>query len=197
MDTDQIFFLFIALAGVTFLGLSFVLGELGDAFDSVGDFIGDNVDLPGGDHDFGGGHGEADGPSPLSLRNLMAFLTAFGASGLITSAYGWDTLQSSVFAIIPGTAMAFVAYRFMKMLYGQEASSVLEVSSLVGHTGIIEVGVPASGLGRVLMNTAGGGRNSFIARSEDGSPIASGESVVVKSTLGSDLVVSRTAGAKE
>jgi membrane protein implicated in regulation of membrane protease activity len=196
MDTDQIFFLFIALAGVTFLGLSFVLGELGDAFDSVGDFIGDNVDLPGGDHDFGGGHGEADGPSPLSLRNLMAFLTAFGASGLITSAYGWDTLQSSLFAIIPGFAMAFIAYRFMKMLYGQEASSVLEVASLVGRTGIVEVGVPQSGLGRVLMNTAGG-RSSFIARSEDGSPIASGESVVVKSTLGGDLVVAKAIAAKE
>jgi membrane protein implicated in regulation of membrane protease activity len=197
MDTDQLFFLFIALAGVSFLALSFILGEIGEAFDSVGDVIGDHVDLPIGDHDFGGGHGEADGPSPLSLRNLMAFLTAFGASGLITSSYGWDTLESSLFAIIPGLAMAFVAYRFMKALYGQEASSVLEVASLVGRAGVVEVGVPQSGLGRVLMNTAGGGRSSFIARSEDGSPIASGESVIVKSTLGGDLVVSRVAVAKE
>ena len=195
MDTDQIFFLFIALFGVGFLLLSFIMGEIGEAFDSVGDFIGDNVDLPGG-ADVGGGHGDADGPSPLSLRNLMAFLTAFGASGLITSAYGWDTLQSSLFAVVPGIAMAFVAYRFMKTLYGQEASSVLQVSSLVGRTGVVEVGVPQSGLGRVLMSTVGG-RSSFIARSEDGSPIASGESVVVKSTLGTDLVVSRTTATKE
>ncbi len=196
MDTDQIFFLFIALIGAGFLLLSFVMGEIGEAFDSVGDFIGDNVELPGGDTDLGGGHGDADGPSPLSLRNLMAFLTAFGASGLITSAYGWDTLQSSLFAFVPGIAMAFVAYRFMRTLYGQEASSVLEVSSLVGRTGVVEVGVPQSGLGRVLMNTVGG-RSSFIARSEDGSPIASGESVVVKSTLGTDLVVAKTAMVKE
>jgi hypothetical protein len=48
------------------------------------------------------------------------------------------------------------------------------------------------------MNTAGGGRGSFLARSEDGTPISSGESVVVKSTLGSDLVVSRVqTAAKE
>src|SRR5690606_39215028 len=106
------------------------------------------------------GDGGAEGPSPLSLRNLMAFLTAFGASGLITSAYGWDTLSSSLFAIVPGFVMGFVAYRFMRALYGQESSSVVEVARLVGTTGVVEVGLPQGGVGRVLLSTAGGGRNS-------------------------------------
>ncbi len=189
MATEQIFFLIIALFGAGFLFLSFILGELGDAFDSVGDLL-DGAD--GGDVDFDGGDGGgADGPSPLSLRNLMAFLTAFGASGMITSAYGWGTLTSSLFAVIPGTALAFVAYRFMRALYGQESSSVLEINSLVGRNGVVEVSLPASGVGRVLLNTAGGGRGSFLARSEDGDPIPTGASIVVRSTLGSDLVVSR------
>jgi membrane protein implicated in regulation of membrane protease activity len=195
MGTEQIFFLFIALFGAGFLFLSFILGELGDAFDSVGDIFGGGE---GGDVDVGGDSG-AEGPSPLSLRNLMAFLTAFGASGMITSAYGWDTLASSLFAVIPGTGLAFVAYRFMRALYGQESSSVVEVARLVGSTGVVEVGLPQGGVGRVMLSTGGGGRSSFLARSEDGAPISTGESVVVKSTLGSDLVVSRAtrATAKE
>jgi membrane protein implicated in regulation of membrane protease activity len=187
MGTDQVFFLFIALAGAGFLALSFVLGELGDAFDSVGDMLGGD----GSDMDMGGDGGGAEGPSPLSLRNLMAFLTAFGASGLITTAYGWDTLTSSLFAIIPGLILAFVAYRFMRALYGQESSSVVQIASLVGSTGVVEVGLPQGGVGRVLLGTAGGGRSSFLARSEDGAPISTGEAVVVRSTLGSDLVVSK------
>ena len=196
MDTDQLFFLFIALFGAGFLFLSFILGELGDAFDSVGDvFGGADGGVDGADFDTGGadaGHG-AEGPSPLSLRNLMAFLTAFGASGLITSSYGWGTLESSAFAAVPGLALAFVAYKFMRALYSQESSSVVEVASLVGSTGVVEVGLPQGGVGRVMLGTMGGGRSSFLARSEDGSPISTGESVIVKSTLGSDLVVSRAA----
>jgi membrane protein implicated in regulation of membrane protease activity len=193
MDTDQLFFLFIALFGAGFLFLSFILGELGDAFDSVGDFFGGIDGVDGADFDTGGVEHGADGPSPLSLRNLMAFLTAFGASGLITSGYGWGTLESSLFAIVPGLVLAYVAYKFMRALYGQESSSVVEVRSLVGSTGVVEVGLPPGGVGRVMLSTTGGGRSSFLARSEDGTPISTGESVVVKSTLGSDLVVSRAA----
>ena len=192
MGTDQLFFLIVALFGAGFLLLSFLLGELGDAFDSVGDIFGG---ADGGDADIGGDGGGAEGPSPLSLRNLMAFLTAFGASGLITSAYGWSTLESSLFAIVPGLILAYIAYKFMRALYGQESSSVVEVASLVGSTGIVEVGLPQGGIGRVMLSTAGGGRNSFLARSEDGTPISTGEPVIVKSTLGSDLVVSRAARA--
>jgi membrane protein implicated in regulation of membrane protease activity len=124
----------------------------------------------------------------------MAFLTAYGASGLITSAYGWGTLASSLFAIIPGLALAFVAYKVMSALYGQQSSSVVEVAGLVGRTGLVEVSLPQGGLGRVSLNTASG-RSSFLARSEDGAPITSGDSVVIKSTVGGDLIVARVPAA--
>ena len=126
----------------------------------------------------------------------MAFLTAFGASGLITSAYGWYTLQSSLFALFPASRWASSPTASCRTLYGQEASSVLEVSSLVGRTGVIEVGVPQSGRGRVLMSTVGGPQQLYRPL-RDGHPSPSGESVVVKSTLGTDLVVARTALVKE
>ena len=193
MATEQFFFLLIALFGAGFLFISFILGEIGDFFDSVGDIVGDHIDLDIG----GGGEGEGllgggghEGPSPLSLRNLMAFLTAFGASGLITSSYGWGTLASSLFAVVPGLILAFIAYKFMSALYGQQSSSVVEVAALVGRVGIVEVALPQGGLGRIAINTASG-RSSFIARSEDGVPIGTGDSVVIKATVGGDLIVAR------
>jgi membrane protein implicated in regulation of membrane protease activity len=192
MSLDQAVFLGIALFGALFLLISFVIGEVGSFFDGVGDTIGDHLDIGGdaGSADVGSAEGSDDGPSPLSLRNMMAFLTAYGASGLITSAYGWSTLASSLFAVVPGVALAFVAYRFMKLLYGQQSSSLLEMSSLVGHQGIVDLAIPAAGLGRVTVNT-NTGQSTFIARGDGGSAIATGERVVVEGTLGSDLIVKR------
>jgi len=189
MATEQIFFLLIALFGAGFLFISFVLGEVGDFFDSVGDMVGDHVDFGGdGGGDVGGDGSE--GPSPLSLRNLMAFLTAYGASGLITSSYGWGTLSSSLFAMVPGFILGFIAYKFMAALSGQQSSSVVEVAGLVGRVGLVEVSLPQGGLGRISINTASG-RSSFLARAEDGVPIGAGDSVVIKATIGGDLIVAK------
>jgi membrane protein implicated in regulation of membrane protease activity len=193
MGFDQVFFLAIALLGAMFLLISFVMGEVGGFFDDVGDMVGDQLDFGGdggGDVGHGGAEGGSEGPSPLSLRNLMAFLTAYGASGLITSSYGWSTLASSLFAILPGMALAFVAFKVMSALYGQQSSSVVEVAALVGRTALVELSLPSGGLGRVAINTASG-RSSFLARAEDGVEIAAGDSVVIKSTVGGDLIVAR------
>lgn len=202
MNLDQAIFLAVALFGALFLFISFVLGAVGDFMDDIGGAIGDQLDF-GGDMEAGDAGDAAsdgtgdEGPSPLSLRNLMAFLTAYGASGLITSAYGWSTLASSLFGLLPGLALAFIAFKFMQALYGQQSSSVLEVASLVGRTGVIDLAIPQSGLGRVTVNTASG-QSTFIARSEGGAPIPTGERVVIKGSLGSDLIVSQALdGAKE
>lgn len=198
MDLDQAFFLAIALVGALFLLVSFIIGEVGEFFDDVGDFLGEQ--LPDIGADGGAGIGEhtletgEEGPSPLSLRSLMAFMTAYGASGLITSSYGWSTLASSLFGIIPGFAMAFAAYQVMRMLYAQQASSVLEIGELNGRMGVVDVAIPAAGVGKVTVSTHNGS-SSFIARSEGGIAIATGEKVVVTGSLGSELVVSRVEGS--
>jgi hypothetical protein len=78
----------------------------------------------------------------------------------------------------------------MSMLYGQQSSSVVEMDSLVGRTGIIDLAIPSAGLGRVTVNT-GLGQNTFLARSEGGTAIATGERVIVRGSLGSDLIVAK------
>ncbi|HET9476019.1 MAG TPA: hypothetical protein VFP63_00880 [Dehalococcoidia bacterium] len=196
MDLDQAFFLAIALVGALFLLVSFIIGEVGEFFDDVGDFLGEQLPDIGADDGGGAGLGEQTletgeaGPSPLSLRSLMAFMTAYGASGMITSSYGWSTLASSLFGIIPGVVMAFAAYQVMRMLYAQQASSVVEIGELNGRMGMVDVAIPPAGVGKVTVSTHNGS-SSFIARSEGGIAIAAGEKVVVTGSLGSELVVSR------
>lgn len=195
MGIDQAFFLGIALVGALFLFVSFIIGEVGDFFDDVGDVVGDQLAEIGiGEADTaaeGVGAGDTEGPSPFSLRNLMAFLTAYGASGLITSSYGWSTLASSLFALVPGTVIAFVAYQLMGALYRQQASSVVEVSNLLGSSGIVDVAIPPGGVGRVSVYTHTG-TSSFLARSRDGLAIAMGERIQVAGNLGSELIVAKS-----
>lgn len=203
MSLDQAIFLGIALVGALFLFISFVLGEIGDFFDDVGDYIGDHVpDFGGADADVGGdvdvgghdvGHGGSeagDSPSPFSLRSLMAFMTAYGAAGLIATAYGASTLVASTVSLVPGAVMTGVAYQGMKMLYSQQASSVVQVSGLVGKGGVVDVAIPPTGVGKVSVSTTEG-YSSFIARSDGDQAIAAGERIVVTGSLGSELVVSR------
>lgn len=201
MSLDQAIFLGIALVGALFLFISFVLGEIGDFFDDVGDFIGDHVpDFGGADADVGAevdlggevGAGESgEGPSPFSLRSLMAFMTAYGASGLIATAYGASTLVASTVSLVPGAVMTVIAYQGMKMLYSQQASSMVEVSGLVGKNGVVDVAIPPTGVGKVSVSTTEG-YSSFIARSDGDQAIAAGERIIVTGSLGSELVVSRT-----
>jgi membrane protein implicated in regulation of membrane protease activity len=194
MSLDQAFFLAVALFGALFLFVSFLVGQVGEFFDDVGDLVGDHLDA--GADGAVADHGEAEGPSPLSLRNLMAFMTAYGASGLITSASGWSTVASSLFAIIPGFALAFVAYKFMQLLYSQQSSSVVEIAGLVGRSGIVDLTIPAAGLGRVTLNT-GAGQGTFLARAENGGPLPTGRRVVVTGSLGSDLIVAPAPGDEQ
>lgn len=187
MNLDQLFFLSIALFGALFLFISFLIGEIGDAFDSFGDMAAGHLGIGDG----GGGLDMGDdGPSPLSLRNLMAFMTAYGASGMITSAFGWSTVASSFFAILPGLVIGAIAWKSISVLYGQQASSVVEVSSLVGRRGIVDLGIPIAGMGRITVNT-GTGQSTFLARSENSQPIATGEIIIITGVLGSDLIVAR------
>lgn len=197
MSLDQAIFLGIALVGAVFLFVSFVLGEIGDFFDDVGDFIGDHVPDFGGAEadvggDVGGDHGAdtGEGPSPFSLRSLMAFMTAYGASGIIATAYGASTLVASTVSLVPGGVMTVIAYQGMKMLYSQQASSVVQISGLVGKSGVVDVAIPPSGVGKVSVSTTEG-YSSFIARSDGDQAIAAGERIVVTGSLGSELVVSR------
>ena len=73
----------------------------------------------GGDHDFGhdgdiGGHD--GGPSIFSIRIMAAFLTAFGAGGVIARYYDLSHVAASAIGVVCGLVMAGVVYQFAKLL---------------------------------------------------------------------------------
>lgn len=150
-------------------------------------------DLFGGEHDLvhdAGGETDHGGPSAFSVRIMAAFLTAFGVGGVVARYYGLSHTAASGVGVACGIVMAAVVYQFAKVLYGQQASSELRMSGLVGTEGEVSVAIPAGGVGQVVVSTAGE-RSEHIARAADGEAVPRGTAVVITGVGGDSVVVTR------
>lgn len=172
-------------AAIGGFGLLFLLVML-----FVGELFGGDHDLHAGD--VSGGHEVAyeGGPSIFSARVMAAFLTAFGVGGVVARYLNLSHPAASGLGVVCGAAMASVVYLFAQMLYKQQASSVVAMTSLVGHTGQVSIHIPAQGVGQVTL-TVGGELTTQLARSADEQPIPAGARVVVTDLQGDSLVVTR------
>jgi membrane protein implicated in regulation of membrane protease activity len=146
----------------------------------------------GGDHDFGhdgdmGGHDVSGGPSIFSIRIMAAFLTAFGAGGVIARYYDLSHVAASGIGIVCGVVMAGIVYQFARVLYSQQASSHLRLDHLIGASAEVSVSIPDGGVGQITISAAGE-RSQHIARTADGQAVARGASVTV-TALGGDSVI--------
>jgi membrane protein implicated in regulation of membrane protease activity len=158
-------------------------------------------DLFGGDHDLSHeiaiGHGDVDhggGPSVFSTRIMAAFLTAFGVGGIVGRYYDLSHPAASGVGVACGVLMSTVVFQFAKALHGQQASSALEMSGLVGSHADVSVAIPAGGVGQVAVS-AGGELTEHIARSADGAALDRGAAVVIVSVGGGSVVVRPRASA--
>lgn len=164
----MLLYLAIALVGVLFLVASAILGEVLDVL---------HLDTD-------------DGTSPFSAKVIAAALTAFGATGMITTAADWATalgaVTSGIVALLVGASVWWVT----SALYRQTASTDVSMSSMRGRLAEVTIGIPAGSVGEVLMTTAGGTR-AMIARSADGAAIPHGETVRIVETVGNTVIVER------
>lgn len=145
-----------------------------------------------------GGHAEAGfdqsgmpGISFFSPTVLAAFMTSFGAFGLIFSRI---PVTSSVWASAPLSAVggAIVAWLvfllFNAMFKGTQSSSESLVGSLIGQAASVITPIPANGVGEIAY-VQSGSRYTAPARSENGQPIANGQTVRICRVVGTQFHV--------
>jgi len=171
-------FLGIAAFGFFFLIFSLIAGDLfghGDV----------------GGHDVGV-HGEVHGGvSFFSSRVLSVFVTAFGGFGAIGIHLDYSVEVSTLFGVIGGFFFGGIIYLFASFLYGQQASSDIHTSDMVGQTAQVTVAIPKDGVGQVRM-TMGESVVEKIARAQDGGEIPAGTLVKIEAIAGEDLIVRRS-----
>jgi membrane-bound ClpP family serine protease len=161
----------------------------------------------GHDADIGtGGHAEAGfdssgvpGISFFSPTVLSAFVTAFGATGLILTRIEatksvWISAPISAMA---GFMIAFAAFLlFNKMFQTTQSSSEARVSSLVGQSASIITPIPENGVGEIAY-VRGGCRYTAPARAETGTPVSMGKTVLITRIVGSQFYVEMTPEPKK
>lgn len=164
-------FLAIAAFGFVFLVASSIFGDLFEHGD-----IGHDAD----------GHG--GGPSILSSRVLTVFVTAFGAFGAIGIHLGYGVGASTAMGFGGGLVFGAAIYLFATFLWGQQASSHINVEDLKGSTAQVSVAIPSKGLGQVRC-TIGGSVIEKIARSKDGEEIPANTLVKIEEIVGETVLV--------
>jgi membrane protein implicated in regulation of membrane protease activity len=164
-------FLAIAAVGFIFLLISLIFGEIFEHFEG------------GLDHELD--HG---GPSFLSVRVLSVFVTAFGGAGAVGIQYGLSVLESSGVGFGSGVFFATLIYLFARFLYGQQASTRVMSSDLVGKTARVVVAIPADGVGQVRCQI-GEEVIDKVARSRGAEAVPVNTIVTVEETLGEVVIV--------
>lgn len=148
----------------------------------------------GGDGEIGtGGHAEAGmadsglpGVSFFSPTVMAAFVTAFGAAGLIFSrieATRSVWISAPLAAASGGVIAALTFWFFNTMFRKTQASSEARVAQTIGLTASVITPIPADGVGEIAYVVANT-RYSAPARSEGGVPIPAGRTVTVKRMVG-------------
>lgn len=138
------------------------------------------------DHEHDDGVG-ADEPtvSIFSIKVLATFIMGFGAGGAIAANYNAGPLAATGVGFGTGVILALLMYVVMRLIYSQQATSLVATESIKGKTGTVTVAIGKDAVGEVTVTN-----RQYLARSSDGTPIERGRQVSVVDTIGSDLVVS-------
>ncbi len=166
--------LFVVLGGVGFLFLLVSL-VVGDVFEAVGfDF---NHCLDSG-LDF----------NLFDTRVISVFITAFGGFGAIAVWLGWGAVASSLFGLLGGVVFGGIVSAFGRFLVGQQASSSVTDSDLIGRSAQVTVGIMPGAIGQISTRI-GDERVEKVARSKNNEEIKVGTIVKVSSISGDSVIV--------
>ena len=155
----------------------------------------------GGDHggDIGtGGHAEAGfddtglpGISFFSPTVLSAFVTAFGACGLILKSIEATSplyISAPISAMAGGLIALIVFWVFNTMFQKTQSSSESRVATLVGQTASIITPIPEGGVGEIAY-VQGGTRYTAPARSLNGKAVGTSKDVRIVRIAGTQFYI--------
>lgn len=186
---DVVFMIFATMAvigGLYVIGSLFFGGGEEDAGD--GEF--------GGEGEFGDDLSDMDDGGDVagifSFRNIMLFITGYGAVGAIARFQGGSFVVSSLWGVMAGVLMAAVGYFVYRFFRKQQGSSNINNLSLIGRKGIVQIPVSPETFGEVKVLDSMQRPVRLRARSSDGKTHGIGTDVTVVTVSGTEAVVKAT-----
>src|ERR1700689_5207509 len=115
-----------------------------------GFFFGHDHDAEHADHGHDAGHDSEPTVSIFSTKVIGTFIMGFGGGGAIAQ-YAWDQMVRSSFAGLgTGLVMGAFMYLIMRLMYGQQSTSLIETSTMVGRTGTVATAIVAHSVGQAV-----------------------------------------------
>lgn len=178
-----IIYLFCLVVGFVFVLGTVLMGQFGGGHG--------HVEGSGGHAEAGADGSDSPGVSFFSPTVLAAFVTAFGAFGLIfseikaTSNPMVSAALSLVCAFLVAGAIVGV---LRKVIHAGDSSSESRVASLAGQVATVITPIPGHGVGEIAYVQAGT-RYTAPAREENGTAVPSGSAVNITRVVGSQFYV--------
>lgn len=148
----------------------------------------------GGDNDIH--DGDVDGYNSyrfFTIKNVVAFFTLFGWTGLAAVQVGWGTAGSLIAAVIAGSAMVALMMFLMRKAAGRKHSGTLDLRNAIGLTGQAYLPIPAvrTGTGKVHVKVQGGVKE-LDAMTDDSATIPTGALVQVTKVINGRILLVST-----
>jgi membrane-bound ClpP family serine protease len=130
---------------------------------------------------------------------LLGFIAMFGVGGLLgLHSLGMGPGGASLVGVVAGALGAGVVVGAFRVLGAAQSTEAFSLQDMIGSTGRVSVGIPASRFGTVLISFAGASHNMTATADVD---IPAGRVVKVVAVAGTNLVVesasvSTTEGAR-
>lgn len=146
-----------------------------------------------GDIDAMGDDGHGDASQFFTIRNMIAFFTMFGWSGLAALKSGIPNSWVIVIAVASGVATVAMLYFIMTRVTRLRQSGTLQHKNAVSQIGETYLRIPASrnGIGKVQIQVQGR-LVELEAMTDDPEDIATGRPIKVLSTLNERILLVTT-----
>ena len=173
------------LSSINLVMLFAIIGGVGFVFLLASLILGDIFEMFGADADIGG-----DGADfgLFDSRVIAVFMTAFGGFGLIGAWSGLGAVTSSLTGLLGGVIFGGVVSAFGRFLIGQQSSSSVTDSDLIGRTAQVTVTIKPGELGQISARI-GDERVEKLARTNGGEEIKPGSIVKISAIAGDSVIV--------
>ncbi len=141
-----------------------------------------------GDHSHDVGHDSEPTVSIFSVKVIGTFIMGFGASGAIAYHYTKEYLVASLWGLVFGLFLGAIMYGILRLIYSQQANSLIKTDSLVGLTGTVTIPIAINAPGQVTVSV-GERSESYIAMTTAGRSLPKGTKIRVVQVSGSTLQV--------
>lgn len=112
----------------------------------------DGGDLGGGDIEADleveGGISEAGGPGFLGIKLIFSFIIGFGLAGFLAYHLQWP-IPHILSGLIGGVIVYAIVYQLLKLLYKQQANTLVSSASVVGKRALVTSALLKGGTGEV------------------------------------------------